>query len=536
MTNRLRFLVLVVCCTCWTVIAHGQNSETPPAGTPVTLQQKVEPSYRIEPVVQRSKARRGEVVPFSFLMTSTGKELNVELQPVQLRQEESGIVMHDSNSAPSEQVKFSSPQKFFLAAGKEQVITGEVTIPKTKTNFYSFGILVRDQGQFPDFGKNDGAQPKVKAGVRFVTQYVIRIDVDVDGTTDHDVEKLKFESGEIRSLQGQPVAVVYLQNPTENTLEFQIRGQLQHALSEAATRRDQFAFHMPCRATIEGPEQKIVRVLPGTRLRLEAPITGDLLPGENQLKVGLHQGLRDQAQHEFPVTIKAGQFPKLEAGLVRLDDQLSLTPGNVMMGTYKGGKRSVVIKLANNSDQPRSVKLSPTTLTGEALSSVQLSNDTVTIPPKQTETVRALLRFDAGNKQNQFGYIAISSQDVTSVTGQVPVALLTQLPTEELVQLGEFHLNQLADEQFEITLPIKNISAGFVPLAANLEILNEQGDRLELTAGFGRWSEPGTDTKLTFGTKAVFLPGKYQLKFQLLTYPGLPPIVRTQEWNLEAAK
>ncbi|MEM6364522.1 MAG: hypothetical protein AAF745_08850, partial [Planctomycetota bacterium] len=113
----------------------------------ISLTRSVEPSFRIEPVVQRYRGRRGERIPFKFELQSTGKAMQINIRAVALRQEETGIILHDHVSAPASGVEFTSPTEFDLAAGGKFEITGDVTVPLVKSNIMSFGILVRDEGQ-----------------------------------------------------------------------------------------------------------------------------------------------------------------------------------------------------------------------------------------------------------------------------------------------------------------------------------------------------------------------------------------------------
>ena len=140
----------------------------------VTFQQQVEPSFRAEPIVHRFKARRGEVIPFEFVLESTGKPLTLEIKPVNLRQEESGVIMHDEATPAPTGLKLSTPGQLVVDAGAKAVIKGELTVPLIKSNFHSYGLLVRDKGAAAKFEPNVDAQgrPLPQHGVRFMTQYL----------------------------------------------------------------------------------------------------------------------------------------------------------------------------------------------------------------------------------------------------------------------------------------------------------------------------------------------------------------------------
>jgi len=178
------------------------------ASKTVALTQKVQPSFYIEPVVQRFEGRRGEVVPFEFLMASTGKQMDVVVQAVSLRQEETGIILHDPSRPPSGAVRFTTPTEFKLSPGESRLIRGDLTVPLVRANFFSFGILVRDQGQMSARdtadSRADGAD--TKAGVRFVTQYVLRVDVETPEAAGGALGKLELHDGGVHSVNGSPLS------------------------------------------------------------------------------------------------------------------------------------------------------------------------------------------------------------------------------------------------------------------------------------------------------------------------------------------
>ncbi|MEM9645668.1 MAG: hypothetical protein AAF989_11810, partial [Planctomycetota bacterium] len=205
----------------------GQASRaTSDSAKRVTLSKKVEPSFHIEPIVHRFEARRGAVIPFTFEIASTGKDMNVDVLPVRLRQEESGVILHDLSSPSPDEVKIDSPGTFTLRAGDKHHIEGTVTVPLARTNFLSYGILVRDKGFRGEDGAAAGEANSTMAEVNFVTQYVLRIDIETGVRDSSAMNLLKLERGELASELGMPLARVYLTNPTEFAFEFKVRGSI----------------------------------------------------------------------------------------------------------------------------------------------------------------------------------------------------------------------------------------------------------------------------------------------------------------------
>ena len=108
---RYLFLPLLFALIIVPTIASAQAPAEP---NRMVLTKTVEPSFRIEPVVLRFEARRGEVIPFAFTISSLGKEMDVEVQPVKLRQEESGIILHGDAKTDTEGLRIETAQSLSL--------------------------------------------------------------------------------------------------------------------------------------------------------------------------------------------------------------------------------------------------------------------------------------------------------------------------------------------------------------------------------------------------------------------------------------
>ncbi len=179
------------------------------SGKPTTSSMETKAAFRIEPIVQRFKARRGEVIPFTFEVTATGSEMEIEIAPTSMRQEESGLILPSEAAAEENGLRLLTPREFKLKPGESHMIKGEVQVPLAKSNFLSFGILVKDRGQL-NAHRNDLARPgETKAAIRFVTQYLLRVDVETGVKDFTELQQISLEECEIRAENGQPVAQVY---------------------------------------------------------------------------------------------------------------------------------------------------------------------------------------------------------------------------------------------------------------------------------------------------------------------------------------
>ncbi len=75
----------------------------------VTVRESFEPTFRIEPLVQRLTGRRSAVLPFEFDVEATNRDTEVEVALVTLRQEITGQVVHDEARELNESIKLLNP-------------------------------------------------------------------------------------------------------------------------------------------------------------------------------------------------------------------------------------------------------------------------------------------------------------------------------------------------------------------------------------------------------------------------------------------
>ncbi len=103
-----------------------------------------------------------------------------------------------------------------------------MTVPRNKAKFHSFGLLVRDAGRTPSSKRRklpDG-KTRTQAGVRFVTQYVLRCDIQVNNAPGDDFSNVEVKGVELASFDGLPTARVLLENPTDSVQLFQVRAEV----------------------------------------------------------------------------------------------------------------------------------------------------------------------------------------------------------------------------------------------------------------------------------------------------------------------
>jgi len=513
--------VIVICASLTTIpIVSGQSDAT----TKVSAETKA--SFRIEPLVQRFKSRRGEVVPFSFEVTATGKDMDIVIAPTAMRQEESGLILPRDEAVEEDGLRLLSPREFKIKSGESHMIKGEVKIPLAKSNFLSFGILVKDSGQLKS-NRNEIAKPgEIKAAIRFVTQYLLRIDIETGVQDFTELKRVTLQQGVIRAINGEPIAQLYLDNPTNFAFECTV----QATIESTQTRRPQpFYMGLPSRRELALEQRSLVRVMPKSRLRLEANVESLLFPGLQKLKVKLTSGSRGVQEKSFDIDIKRGDFRGLEAKLAFVGNQLSIEPAQIELTMVGRSARTRRMVCHNNSNATQLVSLSVLSLTGEPITGLKLSSDNFEIKPGRTKSIRLTIKNDETG-MSIYGRLlvrAAGQAGEADLTESLPVALIYRPPTPPNVEIAELRTVELnGHTSFE--LPVTNHSEGYVPVHARLQVTSRQGRALSLADGFGRWITPGETQVLRFVPVEPLGPNDYQLNLEVETVAKAEQVTRTK--------
>lgn len=523
-----KFAAVLAAATCF-VVSHSTTLAQPASPS---LVQTVQPSFRIEPIVHRFSGRRGEVIPFEFEIASLGKNMNLKVAPVNLRQEESGVILHDQVAKASDNVKLLTADEFTLGPGEAKTIRGEVTIPITKTNYISFGLLVQDRGQDPNFDEVEGENVATKAGIRFVTQYVLRVDIDTGNASPKEFGQLRLEKGQILSEQGLPLVRAYLDNPTDLAFECFVRATIE---SEASGKPRPFFLGMPSRSSLQDDGRYLVRIMPRSRLRLEAPVDTPIFAGPQTLKVGITNGRRELVGADFAMDLSPLLFPALAAQIAYVGDGIAVSPSQIEVGTAHGANRMLGMKFFNNSANDQSVLLGVKNLSDQPIEGVKLSPAKFKIRAGKSKNVRVKVQSVSQADHDGLGEITVIAQQVDGQRSQQSLPLLVRRVEREMpnLKVSGIELVELEGRPaFQVS--IKNEGTSFVPVSANLEVANARGTSVHITAGYGRWLHPGSEKELVFSSKGELPSGEYILSLAVKTYEDVPATTRTFNIQLNA--
>lgn len=492
----------------------------------VTLTQSVEPSFHIEPIVHRFEARRGTTIPFEFKIESTGKAMNVTVAPVKLRQEVTGIILHDDQGVAPQELKFTSPTAFELAPGEATVLTGEITVPLALSNYLSYGVLVRDNGYVSDRVPDPTDPTRITAGVRFVTQYVLRIDIETGVKDVREMNKLAFEHGSVVREGGMPVAKTFLINPTDYAFECNVRGTIE---SDTTSRPKPFRMVLPSRANlVDENDRYIVRIMPQSRVQVSAPVDELLFPGLQSLRLEVTNGRRGLVDQTFAVNVGQGDFPALEVQQAYLDNEMSVHPAQIAVGSVAGASRSANLQFTNNSPAAKSVVANLVDLNGNAIDGISLSSDSFDVRPGRTKTIRLSIPSSAKSSAAMYGdlRLRVVSENGNASETSIPVAMMHGDAATPQINVGE--LMSVEKNGFtSFAMTVENQGVGFVPVHADLQIADGSGRVMEMADGFGKWLRPGEQRELVFAPQISLPKGRYQVSLNLQTTDDQPPIATT---------
>ncbi len=542
LTTRLvrMLLVTMFLLTVNPLIAQDVNQELVPKGkakpdeklSAVQVQQNIKPAFLIQPLVQRIQGRKGQLLKFEFVIEAHDRDSKLEIRPVAMMQQENGVIMPDEKSPAPDLIRVTSAASVDLTVSEKHTIQGEMRIPVTNSPFLSYGILVRE------IPLNDaaagGPDDQARVGIRFVTQYLLRVDVDVLGNKGDSVAALMLQAAALTSQDGRCLTRVFVNNPTDSAMEFSVDCQLVKPDTQAVGKK--FGLVVPVRSAQPAPDRYKSRILPKTRLRLEEFLPHPVFSGDYSILAEVSHLGRVVRKADFRVTIHDGDFPAQDAKVVRVAEDVTIEPANVELSLRKGGSRMQTIAVRNGSLQKILVKIAPEPFQGKLYKSLQLKPDNFELAPGQSRKV--VVTIDSNRDVNEHGY-AYAELTVSPETGEaigtqrIPIALITNSESRAVLEPGELKW-AISNDRSGFTVPIRNKGLRHVPLSGRLTLQDEFGRGFVVDAGYGRWLLPGTQDEVFFGFREPPPPGTYDVQIQLNQNDGDPPLQMSNTIRLES--
>jgi hypothetical protein len=505
----------------------------PNARQRVTVQETFDPTFKIEPLTQRISGRGGEVVAFKFMIESANQPADIEVVPVGLRQDLSGLILNDDSAEVADLVRLVTPAKMTLEPNKSSWVEGVVQIPKGDDQFHTIGLLIRDMGKAPGLkpGVDENGQPITQAAVRFMTQYIVRLDLVVEGVRGDSAAKAVIDDLSIVPSRGRPKLQLIVANPTGTTFEFELKARLRSSPSDRSF--TPLRLVVPIRASIETDERYTARILPKCRLRMEEWLPEAIPSGRYEADLELAVDGRVVSRRTIPVDVDSEDFPAQEVLIAQAADGLQVSPAQIELSQTRGGTRRLTMLLKNSGKQAKTIDLRAVTASDLELPGVQVQPSQVSLPAGASRKVVVTMRGRGDTTQPvDYGQMVVEcrSQEKEFVeTKRLPLAIIyrpigsTQISVDPVVWDDGGRYPRFRTQ-------VRNEGDKHLPMDARLSISSSNGLRTVLYGGFGKWLMPGSKGELEFRVESTLPPGDYLLKFELQT--GGEPATMEQSFRV----
>ncbi len=417
--------------------AAAPAKPAPKAGPSVKISDQIRPAFSIDPIVNRLTARRGKVLSVEFGITNEGVATTLEIRTVALTQDENGTIFPNEKIPAPQEFELLTPGIVSLGAEEMFIIKGRVRVPDTQSTFHTFGLLVRDAGQVkaqPNPEKPDG--PRV--GIRFVTQYLLRCDISVEGVRSENAAKLQIDGGELVEVNGIPVVRVFVVNPTEGPIEFGLRTQIRQ--SEESEDRPTFPLGMPVRSNLEPPEKYLGRILAGARVRLESPLNSPIFPGQYYLEASLLDDNRVLAKSGFPIVVAEGDYPAQGLATTQAAPGLLASPSQIELSLQRGGSRTEVLNFENTGSTAIEIEVLAEGFDGAPVTWAGVRPNKVTLAPGASRKVAVTLAASGDTNSHKYARLRVKSTPTggsTTDTTPVTVAALGRSMSYPKLEAGD---------------------------------------------------------------------------------------------------
>ena len=546
MTTRL-FVIISIITGILTNVAFAQDlPERRAAGLPkvtapeppgqdleaIKIQQQVKPAFIIKPLVHRLTARRGQSLLFEFEIEANARPTRLEISPVAMSQQETGVIMPDPAAAPPDVIQMLTKPNVLLQVGESHTIKCQMRIPPGNAPFLSYGVLVKELPADDEPLNDDVTKPRV--GIKFLTQYLLRTDIQVLGVRGDTVRQLQIQDGKLANRNGNAAILAYIDNPTDTSMEYEVRSPL---VSRETGKRFTSKLWMPVRESQPEPDRFRGRILAKTRLRMEGALSESVFPGDYDLQLELMYQNRVYKKASFPVRIQSGDFPAQDATIVRVTRDISIVPPHVELSLRKGGNRLQSITIENGSQQKVVAKLTPQPLIGELSDWVEFRPDTLELQPGQKRKVLVTLgrKRDFEEHTYAFANVTVSPEVGEAIGSQnIPIALLTN--SESLPEVVAKELKwRVTSTTAGFEVPIVNQGQRHLELAGKLTLRDQFGRGFVVEDGYGKWVLPGHNSRLWFAFPQIPPPGTYTVEAEIEQGVGIAPVELNHTIQLRSA-
>lgn len=493
--------------------------------------------YYVTPLSRELSGHAAQLIPFEFEVRASGSAMAVKVEPVALRQEESGAIALDTAAASLPGLELQSPERLVTRPQTPAMIRGRVVV-QSDSPLRSYGILVTELGPADGAGAPEsGTKPQVGVGVRFITRYLLRLDVKARGLSHQRLRELEVVDGVVVPREGRAVVGARVLNVTADGFEFDATCTLFNSRGQQMGKP--FPLVMPIRAnTAAEAERKRSRSLPGSAVRIEERVPEPLPAGDYRARIDLRSG-EERLTSEYGFSVAPGDFPAQDRLLPRIVAAVEVTPARIELSLQPGGTRIGAVTLANTSDEPVDVDLAAEAYLGADASWLRVQPDRVELPPGGKRTVRVVPSITGNTDDSRYATLRlrVTPRDGSAGGEQpLPVVLIGRADTPASFEVGEIALDRNPQE-WAFVLPVSNIGQRHLELNARVAVLDPFGRPVEhLTGGYGDWVLPGGPTAdLRLVLPRPLPAGEYVLKGTVEVGRGSAPLAIERRWRIGEA-
>ena len=493
------------------VEALGQAARTESVTESRVVQGIAEPSFRIEPVIQKLRGRGGDVLGFQFEIQGGGKASTIQVEPVALKQFEDGSILFDPNATIMQDLQIVSPQTFNLEPGQKTKIEGIVTVPRSDSVFHSFGVLVKDEGKLSD-NSDVGGEQATRARILFKTQYVLRCDVLVEGKRPDSASVLQLSNASCLEYQGKPVVHVRLNNPANTPYEF--NAEIHFHVAGTGGKKRSVKMSTIARRNMQTQDRYTTRILANSEIILEAMPDEFLFPATYDGEVVLSVLGKPVIRQRINFTVPREKFSAQEINLKEVCDGVVAFPIQLVVSHRRGEKRMTSLNLENYSKRARTFTIKAIDTNGLEVKDVKVRPSEITLAAGSQKQI-SLSMSGTPESRNRYVSLEIASTSIEgeeSKISKLNLALLSGKVQPQRVALSPLELIDDPQQPYYRT-KVTNRGDAHIPLSAEIIIRNRNtNEEIAFEYGWGRWILPGQDMDLRFPLPSTLTEGNYDIE------------------------
>ena len=499
---------------------------------PLAIRAQAKPSFLISPLVQRFSGRRGQRIKFQFEVQNHEVPQSLQIRAVKLKQQLNGLITADGDAPPPEMLQLLGPLKCDLKVGEKTVIQGHIDVPTNPAPFHSLGILVTDLGRPLQAPANDSS---TSVGIQFVTQYLLRIEVQVQNVRQENAKKLQIQSASLVEREGLPFVDVVVVNPSDTAVEFRLNARLLQ--KDGRQFVPSFGMVVPARANRKEPECYNSLVFGESRVLLTAPVPEAVFPGRYQIEVECISDRRKVGQVITPILVREDDFPAQAARSVQISEAVNVTPSQIELSMRRGGSRRVPLQFVNKGQQSLPIRVSLLNMDGTPADWALSMPAEFTLPGGSSRNVLVMARSGQDIETHRYGVLRIEAGSGASATEiqDLSVALIARAEGSPRLTTGS--LRWEADgRRPAFVVPIANQGTIHAPLKGRITLQDVVGQKIEIPGGFDRWLLPGCAGEIRFPLHRALPPGQYDVRMQIETTDNQELLIIDQQVKITEAK